>query len=395
MLLDFLQQWVRSHILLYSTILEVRSYIDTNLKKYLKLVELSKIDSIKEFDTFQNAIESAKNQNAVTLPRHMKYGGESIRHYGYYQAIMNYAGMDAEQFVYIPALEHGIRFREPSWAVDTDKLISSISYACEGPGRCSEIHSVDPWKPIFILGPYIHYTGGYYNETETKHIKDSWGKTLLVFPSHTWERKEFKSESDTIYNIVYNKYATDYDTILVCVYWNDVDSKLIDHFKKSGAKIVSAGFRGDYNFVRRLKTIIELSNDVVVDDLQTNIGFCKYMGRKVFLECTSPRFYNDPCFVENFQNFHEAFYTSNKEFTEKQFFLQNKLYRFFWGGDEFIKTSEEMADIIMILKEMCRATNYNIKKMPDFIYRNCPAHTAEQRYRLLADSVSQTVWKSL
>lgn len=390
-----MMQKVRVHVRIYSALLWMNSMVDPQQKKYRAFVKkISQIDSIKDYKAFRDAIELAKQAHDETLPRHNKYGGEARRHYGYYQAILNYAGVKEGQLVYIPALEHGVRFRSPSWAKDEEKLISSISYACEGPGRCSEIHSVDEWKPIFVLGPYIHYASGYYDAAETQRLKQRLGRVLLVFPSHTWEQDHSRSSTNNLIEIVYQKYAADYDTVLVCTYWNDVDSPVLESFGKRGAKIVSAGFRGDPNFVRRLKTIIELSDDVIADDLQTNIGFCKYMGKQVYFESPAPRFPDDALFVENYRLFYKAFHSQDRTFTEKQRAEQDELYRFFWGGEAFIKTPEEIRDILSVLKEMCRAAHYCVPKMSAFIREQCPKHLSERRYQLLADAVAQNVWKN-
>ncbi len=365
-------------------------HIDPKLRQYESLsLFISKIDSITDFKCFQCQMKLFK-QKSITMPKVARYGGETY-HYGYYKELTKYAKCDEGRLIYIPALEHGVRFVTKPWS-EGSNIKYSISCACQGPGRISEVYSICPWKPVFVLGPYIHYATKYYSPEREQTIKSKLGKVLLVFPSHSWERGEKKTES-SLFDIVYKKYADYYDTILVCVYWNDIDAPIIDLFVKKDATIVSAGFRNDPSFIRRLKTIISLADDVVLDDIGTNIGFCKYMNKPVYLECSSSRFPNDKYFTENFKRFHEAFFSYNRVFTEEQLFQQNRLYEFFWGGKNFLKTPDEVKDIFDVLKEMCIESHYNINKMPEFIRKHCGRTNIERRYKLLADAVSPSVWQ--
>lgn len=387
-----LKEYIQSHVKAYAFILDIRCHLSSNTRKYFSLIkEMSNIDSIFDYSMFCKHMKSIKNNPSITAPRYDKYCRESLRNYGYYQAILKYAGSENISIPYI-AFEHGIRFSSAHWTEYSEKPIHTISYACQGPGRYSEIHDLDPWKPVFIFGPYIHYVSSYYSDEKTMQIKNKLGKVLLVFPSHSWEFREKKTES-SLFDIVYKKYANYYDTILVCAYWNDIDAPIIDLFVKKGATVVSAGFRNDPNFIRRLKTIISLADDVVVDDLGTNLGFCKHMNKPVYLECSSSRFPNDKYFTENFKRFHEAFFSHNRVFTEGQLLQQNKLYEFFWGGEKCLKTADEVKDIFDVLKEMSIESHYNINKMPEFIRKHCSGPNIERRYKLLADAVSPSVWQ--
>ncbi len=388
-----LKSQVKTHVLLYDALLKIRYHISLNSKKYMYFIHrISKIDSILDYNLFYSNMSILKLHPEVTLPRYAKYGWDTLLCYGYYQEIMKYAGADEDKIPYITTLEHGIRFRTQSWKGSHFQY--SICCACQGPGRISEVYSLYPWKPVFVLGPYIHYAAPYYSSEKEQKIKSQLGKVLLVFPSHSWELGKQKTEN-SLFDIIYKKYADNYDTVLVCTYWNDIDAPIIDLFAQKGAIIVSAGFRNDPNFIRRLKSIISLADDVVVDDLGTNIGFCKYMNKPVYFECFSPRVLDDKFYVENFNRFHEAFYSENMKFSEKQLQQQDKLYKFFWGGEEYLKTPDEVKDICDVLKEMCLSSHYNINKMPEFIRTHCNGTKIERRYQLLADAVSPSVWKNI
>ena len=380
--------YIFTHLLLYVVLKDLMCILNPWFWMHLNVVrKLKSIDSITDFDVFRKRMQQIKRHKSVTSLRLDRYGGESRMGYGYYQELMKYAGINPKGFIYIPSLEHGIRFSNLPWINSDRKLISSICFACQGPGRISEVYEFNPLKPVFVLGPYIHYAEPYYSEEKTFKLKGELGKVLLVFPSHSWEYGGKKTDVNLV-DIVYKKYASDYDSILVCSYWNDIDAPIIRLFEEEGAKIVSAGFRNDPNFVKRLKTIISLADDVVVDDIGTNIGFCIYMNKPVYLESASPRFPEDNYFTENFNRFYQAFYSPNGKFTEDQYRQQNKLYKFFWGGEQYLRTPEEVRDIVDVLKEMCKVSHFNIGKMPSFICTKCAGDICERRYQLLAEAVS-------
>lgn len=314
---------IKSNVLLYTAAKEVLYHLDAESRQYEKLTaSISEIDSIADFQSFQRDMKLFK-QKSITMPRVIRYGGEADE-YGYFNQLLKYAKRDKDRLVYIPMFEHGIRFGETPWPY----VHNSISYACQGSGRIDEIHTVDPWKPVFVLGPYIHYVTGYYSPERIKKQKEKLGKTLLVFPSHTWELDSTSGEGNRTFDIVYKKYAKQFGTIMVCCYWNDLEAPVVEAFRSIGAMLVSAGFRGDQNFARRLRTIIELADAVVVDDLGTNMGFCRYLNKPVYLECASSRFPDNGYFTMNFNRFYEAFYSNNMEFSEEQLQQQDKLYKF-------------------------------------------------------------------
>ena len=384
--------YIKSHILIYDALLSARSHISPNTQKYISFIRrISEVDSILDYNNFCDIVRFIKTRPKITLPRYDRYGREALRHYGYYQELLRYGGLERTKIPYISTIEHGVRFVAKPWS-EGSNIKYSVSCACQGPGRISEAYSICPWKPVFVLGPYIHYAAPYYSPEKEQNMKSKLGKVLLVFPSHSWEHGN-KKTGNSLYDTIYEKYADDYDTVLVCAYWNDIDAPIIDLFAKNGATIVSAGFRNDPNFIRRLKTIISLADEVVVDDIGTNIGFCKYMNKPLYLECSTPRYSNDQYFIDIFERFHAAFCSKNRKFTEEQFKLQDELYEFFWGGKRYLKTPDEVKDIFEVLKEMCVESHYNINKMPEFIRTHCVGTNIERRYQLLADAVSPSVWQ--
>ncbi len=136
-------------------------------------------------------------------------------------------------------------------------------------------------KKVITVGPYIHYVNYLLPESELIKIKNSLGKTLLVFPMHStiqlnlqYSHANFLNFLDTIKN--------DFDSILVCFYWKDIHNKNHIPFIEKGFKVVCAGHLMDSHFLHRIKSFIYLSDYVVTNSIGTHIGYCIYLKKPVF-----------------------------------------------------------------------------------------------------------------
>ncbi|MBR5564910.1 MAG: hypothetical protein IKW08_01965 [Roseburia sp.] len=332
-------------------------WIKVKEKRYEKFIsEITQIDSIENYSEFYDKMQRALDEKQVLASTN--YGAEAT-YYGYYDSLFEYAKMKKGRLVLIPSFEHGVRFGAPKWRYKNN----SVCYACQGPKRVYEIHDVNPLKPVFVLGPYIHYAQYYYSVEKMQMLKQQFGKTLLVFPSHTCEDNQQSRNEKAFVDVVKDKYLSEYDTLLVCMYWNDINDPVVDAFKQIGGKIVSAGFRGDTNFIKRLKTLLYLADDVVVNDIGTNIGFAYYMGCNVYLEANKKQS-ADKVFQQNYNIFEKAFYSPNKRFSVEQRELQEKLYNDYWGGQDFLLSQEDIKGILETLQYVCAESKYSIKHIP-------------------------------
>ena len=109
-------------------------------------------------------------------------------------------------------------------------------------------------------------------------LKKRLGKTLVVFPCHSTDIGSVTSDQE-LYLKKINSIARRFDTVLVNAFWWNVDDELIHRFESEGYTIVSAGFRDDINFIRRLRTILELADLVVGDSIGTHVGYALALDR--------------------------------------------------------------------------------------------------------------------
>jgi len=374
-----LREQLRKNIGIYDYLVKIRRY--KNNAAYLKnLNEVSAIDSILEFDKFVDAVERFVEMRVPV--EYSVYGGESY-YYGYYNEFMQYANIRLPRVPVFPRMEHGVRFGGPLWGFDANCL----AYACQGRKRIHEIWENDPWKPVFSLGPYIHYARDYYNESDFQKLKSQLGRCLLVFPSHTSEGVGSRFAEKDLVDIIYEKYAPHFDSVMVCAYWRDAKNSLIEAFRQRGAMTVSAGFRGDKNFIRRLKTIIKLSDAVVGDDLGTNIGFCMCMGKPYYLERVDRKRSEDETFECYKDLFYGAFCTDTLEFTQEQLEQQRDLYNDFWGGDASTYSADEAKYLINLVLGIYKEANYQVDAISDVIKNRLNSSKDPMERRILQDAV--------
>lgn len=375
-----MRELLRKNISLYDLLVKIRRYKNNAAYKRV-LNAVSAIDSIRDFDLFADSVGCLVRREVPV--EYSAYGGEAY-YYGYYDEFLNYAGIKKPRVPIFPRMEHGVRFGQASWPVDAN----SLAYACQGRNRMDEIWREDPLKPVFALGPYIHYAREYYDEETFLTLKEKLGKVLLVFTSHTAEESGSDINEDPFIDMIYRKYAPNFDSVLVCAYWRDAKNATIDAFRKRGAKIVSAGFRGDVNFIRRLKTIIRLSDAVVGDALGTNIGFCLHMKRPYYLERAEAIRSKDAYYLQNVEKFYQAFETDTLEFTPQQLQLQQSLYEDFWGGDQGVYSKAEAKRLVNLVTGLYKDAHYRIDKVSAAIINKLKTlPESELEYRLLQKAV--------
>ena len=208
------------------------------------------------------------------------YPIESIKDsnfYGISHSIKMYIGIKKINH----SFEHGLYFGNYIPFATFLKTTKSIITFSEK--RKAHLISAGIKKPTYVIGPYIHYADNYLTEKEYKDLKNSLGNTFLFFPSHSI--KDFNVEIDVLKLIKkIKKIASNYDTILVCLYYKDIlDEFYPKYFEDAGFKIVTAGNLYDVNFLSRLKLIIELADFTASNSIGTHTGYCVYLNKPHFV----------------------------------------------------------------------------------------------------------------
>lgn len=174
-----------------------------------------------------------------------------------------------------PAVEHGLIF--------SNQLFTDVKYTARptiatfSDYRHNVIKGFTK-RPIFRVGPYIHYADPYFDGTKHEQTKTTWGKTLLVFPSHGTD-KALISFSQSQYLKKIKNLANDFNTVVVNVFWWNINDPIVDAFRAEGYKIATAGIRDDIKFLSRLKSLINLADLIVGDGIGTHVGYILHLNK--------------------------------------------------------------------------------------------------------------------
>jgi hypothetical protein len=197
-------------------------------------------------------------------------------YYGYSKEIKKYAGIENESMNSL--LEHGLFLGNRILAAEGCKTTRSVITMSQNRVETFKQHGVN--KPIIAIGPYIHYAEPLLNEKEFNVLKKELGRVLLVMPAHTARGYVVEYSDQVLFDFI-DKIRMDYDTIMVCLHFRDLlnNPNCASVYEEKGYRVVCAGYITDTSFVRRLKSIIMLSDYVISNTHGSNTGYCLYLGK--------------------------------------------------------------------------------------------------------------------
>lgn len=345
----------------FDLLCKVKGYKSERLTK--KIVKtLKDIDPIQDYENF-----SEKIWPLLQSKQYLAYascGAESL-HYGHLNALYEYAGADKKVNPMIfPAMEHAVAYGHIKRR-NEEEIKRNLSFIYQSRYRKAEIHAVNKWKPVFCIGPYIHYAKSYYNEEELKNLKRKYGKVLTVFAAHNREDQTLEYNDQELVDFVMD-YAKEnsYDTVLVSVYFADVDKAIYKNFQERGAVLISAGFREDFRFINRLKSIFLLSDMVMANNVGSPIGFCYYLNIPYMMVAKLAKRPNDeilfqtPISVENHMISRKklSYLSTLEKMSKEEKEVYNELYLYFSGERELTKSPQEIRAMIDVMNLMMKRT---------------------------------------
>ncbi len=349
-----------------------------NLEDQIKkmIVDLSSQDTILD----QSSLISLKKEIDINLKPFFSsnINNTNARLYGIFNSIFK---KHTDPLYYYPSIEHGLIFRNTNWSDTADTARASCITL--GDFRY-EILKKYYDTPIFCVGPYIHYADDYYTQEKFDAIKKSLGKTLLVFPTHGTDDFHITYEQKIFIDMVKN-FKSDFDSILICTFWWNINDPLLKILENMGCKIVSAGFREDPLFLSRLKTIIKLGDLAIGDSIGTHIGYCIHLN--------TPFFYFN---TEKEQNSNKIDFISNNMNILKNAFLNStqikkdhlELVKYYWGTDH-IKSEDDIKDIHLLNKlitKNCYGRTNLYSKYSHYLLKNT-RNISENQFKLLYNSL--------
>ena len=252
-----------------------------------------------------------------------------------------------------PSIEHGLYLG--NYVPFATKLKTTKSIITFSNNRKKHLINANIDKPIFTIGPYIHYAYNIISDKRYRLLKNSLGKTLLLFPSHSINNFNVINDIQELINKTI-KIASNYDTVMVCLFYKDIINDIYPrYFEEAGFKIVTAGHKYDLNFLSRLKLIIQLADLTISSTIGTHTGYCIYLNKPHYViqqqiikrkdnDCIINEIRNDEqlkTFQEEEKVILNEFIVCSEVITENQKEIIDK----YWGIKN-IKTPEQLRNIL-------------------------------------------------
>jgi len=196
---------------------------------------------------------------------------------------------------------------------------------------------------VYPIGPYIHYAGSFLKDFEFSVLKKELGKVLLVFPSHSTHQFVKEQNSDfKLLNFI-KGFSREFNTVLVCLYWKDISMGYHKMYENESYLCVSAGHMFDFNFLNRLKAIIQLSDFTISNEVGTHIGYCINENKPHYIVNSKIDYIKDEGlhYADNYNNIKDVFSKEVSSITDKQIEIVN----YYWGL-EYKKTEEELSLLV-------------------------------------------------
>lgn len=193
-------------------------------------------------------------------------------------------------------------------------------------------------KHIVPVGPYLAYANYFKDEDKLKKMKQLFGRTLLVFPTHQSPKSTIGYDIDAFLDEI-DKIASDFDTIMVSLFWADIKRGMDKVYKTKGYKIVTSGTRSDRWFLSRLKDLFYLSDYSMSNNVGTHVGYSIAMGvphyifrQRIEITGNAIEFKKDE--INNirdreYDGIIEAFGSYNTVITNQQ----REIVNYYWGLD--------------------------------------------------------------
>lgn len=316
---------------------------------------------------------------------------EENKNYGYCKGMLNFAERDDFEYYEAPAVAHGYE----SGVMEREYLLYWYNLIEAGEFNKKYIHRNYKDALYFTVGPYFNYAPSFYNGEKLSQHKKKIGKNLTVFPIHSILNTTVDYSSNEFVDIVL-KEAKNFKSLTVCTHFNDFNSETVKLFRANGAKIVTAGFAYDSSFIKRLKTIMLLSDAVITNGLGTHVGHALSVNRPVKMisqkikthSLFDSNEYGDIIYGETKPKLHTILETDDYHITREILDIYEPTL-----GFTKVKTKEEMGAIFDLSKRILQNCDYKRSGYIDSIrrtYRDLQkAVTAEEKlqFKLMKEAL--------
>lgn len=276
--------------------------------------------------------------------------------YGIEPSLKSYCGYEGRIRA---AIEHGVYFGDNVESeVDKNPCPAIITFGWQRREHLRKRFD----RLVFEVGPYIHYASPFLSEMELSRLKSKLGQVMLVFPKHSIERVSLKGDlGQTVEQIDALRNSRSIDTVIVCLYFNDIQSSLPSLFETRGFKVACCGHRSDPLFLSRQKSLIQLADLTVSNSVGTHVGYCHDLDKEhIVIEQTysvedsrSFNVNNDPLYVRSYRKeISEVAHAFSESGNET---LRDAAACKYWGADK-VRSAEELRTALAFLDQTYKST---------------------------------------
>ncbi len=217
-------------------------------------------------------------------------------------------------------------------------------------------------KQVIPFGPIIAYSEPLLSDNIIKDIKNNLGKTLLIYPMHSIEDYHFQDTAASFISYVEDiKQRYSFDTVLVSMYFIDIQRGLHIRYLQKGWQIVCAGNRLNYDFMDCQRTIMELADTIVCQGYSSALGYAGYLKKKIIYKDMPLVYRHGDCIdeIDMWGEYKEKivalFSDYQDSLTDEQYSFLNYLY-----GYDSVKTPEELKGIFEMSESTKRRNIFNL-----------------------------------
>ncbi len=223
-------------------------------------------------------------------------------------------------------------------------------------------------KTILAIGPSILYARPVLSDSEIQNIKKELGKTLLIFPSHSLEEWVRDSDDDA-----FSKYVEDikkqygFNTVLVSMYFVDIEKHEGEIVTKDNYKVVSSGHRNSRDFLDIQRTLMELSDGVLAQGYTSGVAYAVSLNKPVGVYREHAEFHKigspDEIFhmgdkTETYNKFFDVFSDYNDTISDEQ----REYADYLWGISKK-RSPEEMYKLLELSEKIDKASGKKQEKL--------------------------------
>lgn len=213
-------------------------------------------------------------------PFNIDHGNGFNNYYGNLHTLKIYSGISNRlPFVHV---QHGVALSGYDFVINYGIVKKVIVMNKDIKTR---IEDAQVTEEVLSIGPYILYAKNYYSKLKSEQYKKLFGKTLVLFIPHSVA----KSKKDT--NSLFNKFYTEerildsvfplmngFDTLIINGANGEEQLKFRSEFKGKRIVKTQSGSPHDFNFLSRVRTIMEFADHSVSYSVSTHVGYFVSLG---------------------------------------------------------------------------------------------------------------------